>query len=119
MSEAWKSYPGAASPGTDLCGLDDLPDPGSFSVSVGDFSVLLVRNGAELRAFVNACPHQYLPLDYRADDVLSADRGKLICSNHDAVFDADTGEGLGGFAQGCALDMVPVEIVEGRVLIAP
>lgn len=117
MSEAWKSYPGAVASGTDLCGVDDIPDPGTHSVAVGDFSILLVRSKSGVRAFVNACPHQYLPLDYRADDVLSADQNKLLCSNHDAVFDAETGAGLGGFASGCELDAVPVEVKGGRVRI--
>jgi len=42
----------------------------------------------------------------------------LICSNHDAVFDAETGEGLGGHGQGCQLDPVPLETVGGRIFIA-
>lgn len=118
MSDAWKSHPGAPSPGSKLCALSEIPDPGTHSVLAGGISILLARNSAKVSAFVNACPHQYLPLDYRAADVLSADGFKLICSNHDAVFDAETGEGLGGFAKGCELDPVPIVVKDGDVLIA-
>ncbi len=119
MVTAWETYPGAPAPGDALCDLADIPDPGTHSVNIGDFSVLLARRGGQVWAYVNACPHQYLPLDYRAADVLSADRAKLICSNHDAVFDVETGTGLGGFGQGCALDPVPVAIgASGRISIA-
>ena len=117
MSTAWETYPGAPGSGTDLCALGDVPVQGTHSVTVAGFSVLLVRSNGEIRAFVNACPHQYLPLDYRAADVLSAGGDKLICSNHDAVFDAQSGAGLGGYAQGCTLDIVPVVIKENRVVV--
>ena len=118
MSEAWQSYPGAPLPGAILCDLKDIPDPGTHSVAIGDVSILIARRGGAIWGYMNACPHQYLPLDYRGSDVLSADGSKLICSNHDAVFDLETGAGLGGHGQGCQLDRVPLVLQEGRVLIA-
>lgn len=110
MSDAWRSYPGAPRPGASLCLLDDIPDPGTKAIDLSGFSILLWRSGPEVLAYVNACPHQYLPLTHRAERVLSADGTKLICSNHDAVFDARTGAGLGGYGHGCELDPVPVTI---------
>jgi len=117
MSEAWRSYPGAPEPGADLCALGDIPDPGTSSVAIGEVSILVVRRGAWVAAYMNACPHQYLPLDYRASDVLSGDGSKIICSNHDAIFDVETGEGLGGHGRGCQLDAVPVKVRGGRVSV--
>lgn len=117
MSEAWASYPGAPVVGTVLCNATSLPNSGTHSISVGDFSILIVVRGDEVLGFVNACPHQYLPLDYRSHDVLSADGNRLICSNHDAVFDAETGHGIGGFGRGCELDSVPINVIGGKVVI--
>jgi len=119
MSDAWASYPGAPEPGSSLCDLKDIPDPGTYSVNLGEFSVLIARKGDAVWAYVNACPHQYLPLDWRKEDVLSADGSRLICSNHEASFDLETGEGVSGFAQGCELDVVPVTTTtSGSVTIA-
>ena len=116
MSDAWKSYPRAPRPGTVLCAAAALPTRGTLGVEVGGFPVLLVRAGG-LRAFVNACPHQFLPLDYRGGGVLSADGAVLRCSNHAAGFDAGTGMGIDGHGQGCWLDQVPVEVRDGQVVI--
>jgi nitrite reductase/ring-hydroxylating ferredoxin subunit len=117
MSDAWKSYPRAPRPGTRLCAVTDLPGRGTLGVQVGGFPVLLVQAGG-LRAFVNACPHRFLPLDYRGR-VLSADGEVLRCSNHAAGFDAETGMGIDGYGQGCWLDPVPVEVRDdGQVVIA-
>ena len=108
MSDAWASYPGAPRTGARICARADLPKKGALPFGIGGFPVLVVCDCAGVRAFVNACPHQYLPLTYRGTAVLSADGGTLRCSNHDAAFDAQTGQGLSGFGQGCELDAIPV-----------
>ena len=110
MTTAWQSYPGAPVPGTRICHLHDIPDAGLLPVEIGGFGLLVVRQARDVHAFVNACPHQYLPLDYRGPSILSADGARLICSNHEAHFEIMTGEGLGGLVQGCNLDMVPLTL---------
>lgn len=77
-------------------------------LSLGEFPVLVVKDDNGTRAFVNACPHQFLPLDTRGD-VLGADGTRLICTNHDAVFDAQTGQGVSGFGLNCALSPIPLK----------
>jgi hypothetical protein len=34
-------------------------------------ALLVVRRGDDLRAYLNVCPHQYLPLTYRGERVLA------------------------------------------------
>lgn len=82
----------------------------------GAFPLLLVRMGGFLRAYVNACPHQYLPLDYRSSSVLSADGARLLCSAHGAVFDPATGGCLSGDGAD-GLDPVPVVESDGLIRI--
>ena len=89
----------------------------TLTTAAGDFPLLLVRRGDQVIAFVNMCPHQFLPLDYRARQILSADGQKLMCSAHGAMFDAGTGEGIGGEGLGCRLITVPVSQVSGRIVI--
>ena len=50
--------------------------PASYRRADGrEVAVIVVRRGAELRAFLDLCPHQFLPLTWRGRKVLSADGG--------------------------------------------
>jgi nitrite reductase/ring-hydroxylating ferredoxin subunit len=115
--DAWKDFPGAPGRGAVICTASDLPERGVRSFDLDGFPVILVASADGLRAYVNACPHQFLPLDWRSGNILSPDGETLRCSNHDAGFDACTGAGLDGLAQGCALDPVPVTLRDGWLVI--
>jgi len=117
VSEVWRSYASAPAEGTELCRAEAIPEPGTLGVEPGGFPILLVRRDGRVRAYINACPHQDLPLDYRGKQVLSADGRILRCTNHAAGFDADTGAGADGLGVGCALDPVPVTLREDGVVI--
>jgi nitrite reductase/ring-hydroxylating ferredoxin subunit len=83
-------------------------------------SVLLVRRGAEVRAWRNICPHQWLPLTYRSPKILSADGLRLRCSNHFAEFSVDDGRPLGDAGLACGLEPVPVHVdCQGRLVLRP
>ena len=118
MSDAWKSYRGAPDPGVSLCQIDEIPDPGTHCLLIDGFPLLLVRQDMVIAAFVNACPHQYLPLNHKGDRMLSSDGHVLRCTNHAAGFDSRSGQGVEGLGLGSCLDPVPVEVVDGIVQIA-
>lgn len=105
----WTDFPDAPAVKTPVCAVSDA-QTGVTALSLGDFPILLVKDDAGIRAFVNACPHQFLPLDTRGD-VLGADGARLICTNHDAAFDAVTGQGVAGFGLNCALTQLPIQQV--------
>lgn len=115
--DAWRDFPGAPGKGARICAAADLPVAGVASHDIDGFPLLLVASRTGLRAYVNACPHQYLPLDWRSAAILSGDGAMLRCSNHDAGFDACTGQGVDGLGQGCALDPVPVHLSEDGWLV--
>lgn len=124
MTQAWQKYRSAPVPGTRIIKTDELPtDDCTLGLTVqsekGSFPLLLVNLNEALLAYVNACPHQYLPLDQRGKRILSQDGEVLRCTNHDATFSARTGQGVGGHGLGCALDPVPVKVdEEGWLVIA-
>lgn len=121
MSEVWKSYRGAPAEGTVLCAVSEVPEPGIrcllLDSTAGSFPILIANVDGVVRAYVNACPHQYLPLNYRGDHVMSADRKLLRCTNHDAAFRIDTGEGVRGLGAGLGLDPIPVIERDGMICI--
>ena len=115
----WTDYSSAPEAGTEVCPRGAVRGVLSMAVESGkgSFPLLLVETAGGLRAYVNACPHQYLPLDHRGGRILSADGTKLMCTNHAAHFDAVTGEGVAGEGLGCRLDAVPVYEAGGVVRI--
>lgn len=120
MNDAWRAYSSAPPQGALVCESGMIEEGAARCLTVesaaGAFPLLLLRTGGVLRAYVNACPHQYLPLDYRSSSVLSADRARLLCSAHGAVFDAATGGCLSGDGAD-GLDPVPVVESEGLIRI--
>lgn len=117
MSSAWKSYRGAPQEGARICPLSEIAEGGTKCLAPDGFPLLLVRQNGAVRGYVNACPHQYLPLDHRGDRLISADGTILRCTNHAAGFSAETGEGVEGLGLGACLDPVPVAIEDGVVVI--
>lgn len=117
MSDAWQEFPGAPDPGTRICALGDIAG-NSQGFDLDGFPLIIVRSADGLRAYVNACPHQFLPLDWRSDKIVSGDGKLLRCSNHDAGFDACTGQGVDGFGAGCALDPIPLHVTDDNIFIA-
>jgi nitrite reductase/ring-hydroxylating ferredoxin subunit len=122
MCEGWKIYRSAPSNGALVCSADSIADAGFKSVVVtsaaGTFPVLVFKTGSAVHAFVNACPHQYLPLDHRGDSILSADGTVIRCTNHGAGFCVSTGHGVEGLGIGQQLDAVPVRIDDlGHIVI--
>ena len=97
-------------PGNMLCPRSDIPDGGTLCLLQDEFPIVLVRKGDTVKAYVNACPHQYLPLNHRGDKLLSADGAILRCSNHSAGFSSDNGEGVEGLGIGACLDTIPISI---------
>jgi nitrite reductase/ring-hydroxylating ferredoxin subunit len=120
MSDAWKSYQGAPADGAILCHANELAEGSVISIKLGAaaFPILVVKSAGALAAYVNACPHQYLPLDYRGDNVLSADGTVLRCTNHSAGFRVQDGVGIEGLGQNCGLDSIPIVVDDdGRVRV--
>lgn len=114
-SETWRKSPLAPAPGTALGPLADIPDGDAREFRFGEgrraFSMLVVRRGEEARAYVNACPHVWLPLTYRGTSVVSADGARLACSNHYAEFSVEDGRAISGPVEpGCRLTPVPVTV---------
>lgn len=69
-------------------------------------SYLVVHLDGSQRVFVNRCPHRRLPLDRGGHVVFSPNRQWLICGNHRAKFDPQTGVCIAGPCIGKSLEQV-------------
>lgn len=124
MSEEEVSAGRAASTpaGVRLCRLDDLPDPGArnFVLQIGEryFHGFVVRQGVQVRGYVDRCPHMGLPLAQRPDDYLAPGGDLIACSWHGALFRPADGACLGGPCAGAGLTPWPVALEAGAVVTA-
>ena len=68
---------------------------------------LFIPTPAGERVFVNNCPHRRLPLDRRGRLSFSGEQRLLVCPNHGAKFDPESGRCVSGPCFGKHLQRVP------------
>lgn len=109
-------------PGTVLCRVDELGDPGAREFTFGrephPFEMFVVRRGGEVFAYVNDCPHTHSPLNWMGDRFLDVTRTRIQCATHGAQFRIEDGACVSGPCPGAFLKAVPVRIDEGAVVVA-
>ena len=92
----------------------------AFTIGGGDWPLrgFVVRAGAQLRAYVNRCPHAGHPLNLLPERFFTPDGALILCSSHGALFDKLSGYCLAGPCAGRSLTPVPLTLRGGFVLIA-
>ena len=81
-------------------------------------SIIVEITGLEIRAWVNACPHQGRRLDYAPGRFL-IDGGNLLCAAHGASFRRGDGLCVSGPCRGESLQALAVErLPDGDLRVA-
>jgi nitrite reductase/ring-hydroxylating ferredoxin subunit len=105
-----------------LAHLEQLPDGGFLEVEArvdGDAeSLVLYRDGAQVRAWLNICPHAGRRLDWAPGQFLKSAQGHLVCAAHGASFELVGGDCVAGPCRGDRLRAVPVTISGDAVRLA-
>lgn len=108
-------------PGTRLCRLEEIPEPGAKGFSFGSgrdfFALFAVRHAGQLHLYVNECPHAYTTLDAPDDHFLNAAGTEILCSTHGARFTLDRGLCIAGPCQGRSLQRLPGHVEDGWVIL--
>lgn len=114
--------PARPPPGTRLCALADLPDPGArgfrFRAERALFAGFLVRVGEAVRGYVDSCPHAGWPLSALDDRYLTREGDRILCAGHGALFRPLDGTCVAGPCAGRALTPWPVTVRAGGVFTA-
>ncbi|WP_019645469.1 Rieske (2Fe-2S) protein [Novispirillum itersonii] len=101
--------------------LSALRDPGCKEVvidSAGERSgIFVVRQGDLIRAYVNSCPHQRVPLNWKPDTFLTPELDAIQCSLHRALFRIEDGFCTAGPCAGRSLTAVAVRVEAGIVTV--
>ena len=119
---SYQDRPGAPAPGTCLCALDEIREPGARGFLFGEgkarFDMFIVRQGDDVVGYVNECPHAFTPLETWPDKFLTLAEDEIICSTHGALFRIEDGLCTSGPCTGKRLVPVPVAVKDGMVIIA-
>jgi nitrite reductase/ring-hydroxylating ferredoxin subunit len=99
-----------------VCALSELPDgtARSFTVVSKDRkrTVIVVRRGNRLFAFLDRCPHMGTSLLWQDKVLITPDKAHIRCANHDALFRLHDGLCVAGPCASERLSAVPVQIID-------
>lgn len=119
MRQPQADNPATPQPGIRLCALGELADPGArgFRFRSGDalFAAFLVREGAEVRGWIDSCPHNGWPLAVMDDRYLTRTGDRILCAAHGAVFRLEDGVCTAGPCAGERLTPWPVAVRSGWI----
>ena len=111
--------PARPEPGTRICALDELADPGSlgFIYRCDDklFLGFIVRAGGVVRGYEDRCPHAGMPLAMAPNRYLTREGDLILCASHGALFRLEDGLCVGGPCGGARLRPWAVEARTGEI----
>ena len=104
-----------------LCRTEELARTGARSIVLGETSdrldVLVVQTAQGRHAYINACPHQFIPLETFPDWVFTDDKQHLVCSGHGALFVPDSGFCVEGPCEGDSLQSLNIVERDGAIYL--
>ena len=104
-----------------LCAVDDIPDGNSIEFMAPfqgrERSLFAVRKAGQVYLYLNSCPHTGLTLDFTRDQFLNLEKTHILCANHMALFEIDTGVCVSQPCPGEVLTPVDFEIREDEVYL--
>ena len=105
---------------TEIAAVEDVPPDSTYLFRVRDVEAdeereaVLVRLDGRVRGWLNYCQHMtHVPLD-KGDGAAMRD-DEIVCRNHGAMFEADSGRCTFGPCEGAYLDDVAVAVEDGTV----
>lgn len=103
----------------EVCALADLADGAAkgFEIPGGMYDGFVVRHGDAVHAYLNTCPHQGNPLNWKPDAFLTRGGELIMCSMHGAIFEKHTGLCVGGPCVGKSLRPLDAAVVDGKVVV--
>lgn len=106
------------SPPVFLCSLTALPEYGTRGFTLGQQEIFLVRQAAQVWAYVNRCPHTGVTLNWLPNQFLDLEERYIQCATHGALFRPEDGLCLAGPCLGSRLEPVPLTLIDNEIYIA-
>lgn len=100
---------------TTLCSVLDIAESEAKGFTVGEDKVFAVKHEGQFYVYENACPHIGINLEFRENQFLDMDKRFIQCSNHNALFEIESGQCISGPCQGKALKAIPFDINNNEI----
>jgi nitrite reductase/ring-hydroxylating ferredoxin subunit len=78
-----------------------------------------VRQGRQVFAYRNRCPHLGIELNFQPDVFLDSERHYIHCINHGALFRIEDGVCIYGPCNGESLEALDVQVIDDGVWLPP
>ncbi len=75
----------------------------------------VLRFRGNVYGYLNQCPHLFLKLDYEEGEFFDISGNYIICANHGALFEPDSGACVSGPCYGASLR--PIRIIESDSVV--
>jgi nitrite reductase/ring-hydroxylating ferredoxin subunit len=83
---------------------------------VAALRLLIVRQGMEIYAYLNSCPHTGVNLEWLPDQFLDSSAQYIQCAMHGAMFRIEDGLCVSGPCAGDALTAIPAYLQDGEIV---
>lgn len=104
-----------------LCRAEELAPNGAKGMMLGEgtdrLDVVVVAKDGKHHAYINSCPHQFIPLEIFPGHFFSEDKKHLICSGHGALFEPDTGLCVNGPCEDEFLERLEIVEKDGEIYL--
>ena len=77
----------------------------------------VIRHSEKAHAYLNRCAHLFLELDWDTGEFFDHDGEFIVCANHGALFEPDTGLCINGPCYGMSLTKISVSENNEYILI--
>jgi len=95
-----------------LCNLDDINDGDAHGIElvIGENkrSIICIRQGNQVLAYKNSCPHTGVNLEWQPNQFLDDTRQYLVCATHGALFKIEDGYCVSGPCAGDSLKKLEI-----------
>lgn len=103
-----------------ICKLTEIDDGDArgFDITLENESVAIIcfRQGQQVFAYKNSCPHTGVNLEWLPDKFLDDSRKYFVCSTHGALFQLEDGYCVTGPCHGESLTPLVVSVEAGELL---
>ena len=103
-----------------VCNLDDVKDGTARGFEFGEGSsaldIVIVRQGMDVYAYKNSCPHTGVSMNWQPDQFLDSSAQYIQCSVHGAVFRIEDGYCVRGPCAGNALTVIPTSLQDNMII---
>ena len=105
----------------ELCPLKDIEDNGAVGmvarVASKQRNIFVVRQGDNIHAYVNWCPHNQVLIDQIPGQFFNGNKTMLRCSKHGALFQINDGLCVEGPCEGESLHALKCRVDNGIIYL--